>query len=928
MTSQSPLPDPFDTAGLRDATLTAWRTSPTRLSEDATAEADLAGIGYRDRLITELAANAADAAAEGDVAGRLRFRVDGSRLRVANTGAPLTTEGVRALTALRVSPKASPGSVSLAKGEVGRFGVGFRATSFLPRVDVLSTSGGITFDARSTLDAIAEAGIDLQVGATVPVQRLAWPTYEAPADGFDTEVVLHTASPDQAETLLSQARGEAEDLLLELDSLEEIDCGGQVFTREVDGDVVTIVVDGKPSRRWLTSGRFDTAFGPVRWLVPIDENDVPQPLTSDVLRSPTPTNVQLALPARLIAGLPLIPDRRGLHPDVDIAVAAAGYPELMALVRDDSKHLLIPELRLGAAGDAARLRKAIDDVLRTAAWVPPASTRSLSLSKRISPERAWILRGLTPELAEVLGDLIGPLVHPDLSDGPAQRALLRMGARDLGLAELADLLSGTEREPAWWGRLYDALTPLVPDATAVAELGAIPVPRADGRMHTGARGLFVVDGVDELPPGADWVPVVAPEAYRPLLDRLGLEHLGVTEVLAHPALPAALESADDHEDLADAVLTLLAADENAQAPATVGRVELRGADGDLWPADELLLPSAPLREVLADDGDEPEFGIADQAVVDAYSESALRRLGVGWGFTVVREDLPTGPDHELDAEDEWWESLEVPPDSVRAVRDLDLVDPERWAQALDLLLDDEDTRVLLADSDGYTVWWLRRFAEIDGRPLREWRSPDDESVRGLLDPLPYPRAAEVPVLLGSVRIEDADEAQARLSALADAEREVLPGVAARAHAGLVDAVRAGRVGVSELDSPDGVRTLAGTVAADAVVLDAPWWVAVLPSDGVVASEPVDPESAAVLADLLDLPIATQKYSARVVSEGATVDPDSAAALRMAVATGLRPEAGLVVHDDLTVAVFADDEELGRHRVPRWRDDSGTWHINS
>ena len=57
--------DPFGTATLRSSTLDAWAASPTRLAEDAAAEADLVTVGYQDRLLTELAANAADAAARG-----------------------------------------------------------------------------------------------------------------------------------------------------------------------------------------------------------------------------------------------------------------------------------------------------------------------------------------------------------------------------------------------------------------------------------------------------------------------------------------------------------------------------------------------------------------------------------------------------------------------------------------------------------------------------------------------------------------------------------------------------------------------------------------------------------------------------------------------------------------------------------------------
>ncbi len=63
--------DPFGTADLRARVLDAWAASPARFREDANAEEDLALGGYRDRLVVELAQNAADAALRADVPGRL-----------------------------------------------------------------------------------------------------------------------------------------------------------------------------------------------------------------------------------------------------------------------------------------------------------------------------------------------------------------------------------------------------------------------------------------------------------------------------------------------------------------------------------------------------------------------------------------------------------------------------------------------------------------------------------------------------------------------------------------------------------------------------------------------------------------------------------------------------------------------------------------
>src|SRR3954469_4294698 len=117
----SPVADPFDTAAIRRSVLAAWTDSPARFREDANAEEDLVLGGYRDRLLVELAQNAADAAARAGVPGQLRLHLDGDVLRAANTGVPLDDDGVQALASLRASAKRD------AEGSVGRFGVGFAA---------------------------------------------------------------------------------------------------------------------------------------------------------------------------------------------------------------------------------------------------------------------------------------------------------------------------------------------------------------------------------------------------------------------------------------------------------------------------------------------------------------------------------------------------------------------------------------------------------------------------------------------------------------------------------------------------------------------------------------------------------------------------------------------------------------------------------
>ena len=135
--------DPFGTAAVRARVLAGWSASPARFREDANAEEDLVRGGYRDRLLVELAQNAADAAARAGVPGRLRLELAGETLRAANTGAPLDAAGVQALASLRASAKRDE------DGSVGRFGVGFAAVlAVSDEPAVVSAGGGVRFSAE------------------------------------------------------------------------------------------------------------------------------------------------------------------------------------------------------------------------------------------------------------------------------------------------------------------------------------------------------------------------------------------------------------------------------------------------------------------------------------------------------------------------------------------------------------------------------------------------------------------------------------------------------------------------------------------------------------------------------------------------------------------------------------------------------------
>ncbi|HEX5811558.1 MAG TPA: ATP-binding protein, partial [Pseudonocardia sp.] len=500
--------DPFGTAALRAAVLDAWAASPTRFREDANAEEDLRLGGYADTWFVELAQNAADAAGAG---GRLRVRVaaspgaegpDGSErvldlgraagpeLRVANTGAPLSGAGVAALASLRASAKRDD------EGSVGRFGVGFAAVLALsdaPRV--ISASGAVAFSAARTAAEVAALpgpAAELARREAPPVLRLVWPSADRPPAGYATEVRLPLRPGLDADALLAHARAAAPDLLLALPGLDEIDVDGEVVARTERDGVVTV-----GPRRWLVARRTGTLAAAdiaaeqrgrqewaVTWALPVDGA-----LGDDVAHAPTATAEALALPARLIATLPLEPDRRRvrLGPAADAVLdgAAAAYVDMVRSVAPGERLALVPAPGFPRSPLDGQLRARIVDALRAATWLPAARGGELA------PGRAeWLdVPGLGADLPALLAEAgFDHLAAPPYL--PA--ALTELGARRVPAAELVERLFGVERPPAWWRAVYAELAELADVVPGlVDDLRALPVPLADGRCAAGPATVLL-----------------------------------------------------------------------------------------------------------------------------------------------------------------------------------------------------------------------------------------------------------------------------------------------------------------------------------------------------------------------------------------------------------------------------------------------------
>ncbi|GAA4904661.1 hypothetical protein EV188_102323 [Actinomycetospora succinea] len=988
-------PDPFGTAALRQAVLDAWSASPARFREDANAEEDLLRGGYRDRWFVELAQNAADAAERAGTTTVLRVRIRDGALCVANTGLALDADGVAGLASLRASAKRDGGGV-------GRFGVGFAAVTAIsdaPRVVTRTADGataGVAFDRARTARAVADrevAGLTDELArrdGAAPALRLVWATdgdEPAPPPGTDVEVRLPLRPDVDPAELLAAAAAQAPDLLLALPPLSAVDLPDGVVARTEGGDAVRV-----GDRAWhvlrsegtipadLLAGLAveDRARSGWRatWAVPVDG-----PAGSEVLHAPTPTDERTTLPARLLATVPLDPDRRhvraGAVTEHVLRAAAARYPDLVRARPAEERPALVPLPALPGSAVDATLRDAVLAALGSTAWLPGVSGEDLV------PASAQVLDldGAPDGLDEQLADVLPGLVDARLAAPRHAAALAAVGVTRVGPAALADALAGLGRPVDWWRALYGRLAALPAHRE---ELAGLPVPLADGRLVVGARGVLLAGTDPELAArlAAAAVPgmrVAAPglvdgdPAGRDLLVALGARRVDGAALLADPALREAVDrSVDDAEagvdpETLDAlgalVLALVAA--GGDADRDLGAVALRDAEGGYRRADELVLPDGALRGLVDPDG---PLGVLDPVVAAAHPRHVLTAVGVLDGFAVLRDDAPAGPDHDLDDEETWW-AEEVDPAAERpdgpdgdapgpmvAVRDLELVAEDRWDAAWSVLAGDREVREALggarpveslgADAGDaprpYTAWWLGRHARLAGHPPTAWRLPGASVVDGLYDPVPADVAARLdPAFLAAIgvrtraRVSSTDDAIDLLARLAEPARVVPPARAAAAHAALADAVAAGRVSVADVEPPARVRTADGAVrdadpARDVppAVLDRAQLGSVLPPGVLVLPGTGDP---ALLADLLDLAPASERVRV-TVREGGRAVPWEELPAAVAWASALRrplPDGALVLHERLRVLVV-DDERGGapvEYTPSAWVDDDGVVHAD-
>ncbi|MFC8733878.1 sacsin N-terminal ATP-binding-like domain-containing protein [Luteimicrobium sp. NPDC057192] len=601
--------DPFGTAVLRDAAVRAWQSSPTRLREDANLEEDHARGWYRDRVVVELAQNAADAAAAGDPPGELTLRLvvpprggvpaseggPAGYLVAENTGAPLTAEGVASLASLRASTKSlapatsgePPAAASGAPvGAVGRFGVGFAAVrSVSDDVVVLTRDpgsdgvSGVAFSLTRTRELLAEAGLDDRLpgrGEALPVLRLPFPVPADDADGMadavgapvlpstgrTTAVVLALRDDDAVTAARRQLDGLDAALLLALGALDVVHVEAGAAARVLDRDTFS------PARGW----RVATAHGAVptelladrpveerdrtgwsvTWALPVDDT-APGEVAPGVVHAPTPTADRTSLPGVLVATLPLDATRRHVveGPLAEHVAREAGalFARTVAEVARDRPRAA---LSLVPGGVPAGW---VDAVVQEAAI---EALRDAPLFDGTPAREAVAIQG--PVGADgVVVDALRPALHGLVVLPPSARAAARLlGVSVRPLADVVeDLAPGLP--PGGWGKALAALAPYATDPGVREALAALPVPvvpaaDAPGAVAVtvrGARGVVAGAAPDAvLDAFRAWgVPAVHPDAAHPVLHDLGALAPDDPAVLDLPAVRAAiLRAADDTDE--------------------------------------------------------------------------------------------------------------------------------------------------------------------------------------------------------------------------------------------------------------------------------------------------------------------------------------------------------------------------------------------
>jgi len=246
-----------------------YRLDPGQIREHHGIEETVLAGGYGYRQVMELIQNGADAileawesAAQQAHGNLIHVLLKGAYMYVANTGAPLSREGLDVLLSSHWSPKRG--------NQIGRFGLGFKSLLRIGgRVDLFTrTTGAIRFDPVRCKEELKR---EFEV-ADAPGLRLAWPLGddERHADDIlveltwaETIVRVEVGSPDLVEHLQEEIRTFPAEFLLFFPApttlvLDDGESPRRELTVQPDGDD-QLLRDGTQSSRWRV-GKLDVSI--------------------------------------------------------------------------------------------------------------------------------------------------------------------------------------------------------------------------------------------------------------------------------------------------------------------------------------------------------------------------------------------------------------------------------------------------------------------------------------------------------------------------------------------------------------------------------------------------------------------------------------------------------------------------------------------
>lgn len=429
----------------RTSRIRAYHVAPRDIREHYCIEQVVLAGGYGYRQLLELVQNGADAIIEAQEKGlpvgdgqRLQVVLRDSYLYVANTGAPLTADGLDALLSSHSSTKQG--------NEIGRFGLGFKSLLRLNgRIDFFTrASGDIRFDPdRCRGDLQKEFHV-----TEVPGLRLAWPLDEAERETdpiirsltwAETVVRVELKATNIVGHLRSELRTFPSEFLLFLPfsvtlQLDDGDGLNLVLRVERTGDECVLFA-GETQSRWRVvarqikindeRARLDATHIHARETVPLTWAIPLEPLRDEAGRfwAFFPTQTQTRVPGILNAPWKVNSDRDavigGEWNTALMAQAASLIVDTLPQLRtdDDPGRPLDMFPQDGKGEIAVPLVEAVWKALETVAVIPdasgtPRSARELLRHPRDNAELARKWQALAPDV------YLKRLVHPSCVGKP------------------------------------------------------------------------------------------------------------------------------------------------------------------------------------------------------------------------------------------------------------------------------------------------------------------------------------------------------------------------------------------------------------------------------------------------------------------------------------------------------------------------------